>query len=604
MTIEELKRPERLDEDRIEALKALFPDAFPDGHFDVQTLKELLESPAESPVEGGEFYGLNWSGKRQARKLAVKPSEGTLAPMSGEGVKEESSKNIIIEGDNLEVMKTLLKAYAGRIKVIYIDPPYNTGKDFVYNDSYASDVRSYLLGTSQADLDGLLVSNPRLSGRFHANWLSMMLPRLRTARSLLREDGVIFVSIDDNEQHNLRLLLDEVFGGENFLAQFIWKSRQNKDNRTVTGASQDHEYIIAYGNRVYGDPRDENQYENPDNDPRGPWASANMVGLLPENERPNLHYDLENHKTGDIYTKPPMGWRYDKSTMRRLIDEDRILWPKKEGGRPRRKVFLKELSSDTAGISTVLDVDVFTRDGTSELESLFGERVLEFPKPTALIEKIIEQGFGNEDGMILDFFAGSGTTGQAVLQFNKKHKRNIEFILVQLEAAVPEGHAARDLGYDTISQITRNRIKRHIEQSGDTNAGFKAYKLAASNLRKWSAVTPSSLEALNGLDFSGSGVLVPNYKTQDVLTELMLLEGFPLDSRVEQSPDFDDVVHVVTHPERSYRLLVCLSTDTLMDGTVEAASRYSKDTFVCLESSLNDQLKLRLADAVENVKTL
>lgn len=601
--IEELKRPDRLDEDRIEAIKALFPEAFPDGRFNAQALKELLDDPNEAASHDTDFYGLKWPGKKQARKNAAISAKTTLAFENRDPQNSDDFKHFIIEGDNLEVMKILLKAYGGKIKVIYIDPPYNTGRDFVYNDNYFQKSVDYLSLSGQSDFEGLLVSNPKIGGRYHTNWLNMILSRIVIAKSLLTEDGTIFVSIDENEQANLRLLMDEVFGEENFIGQFIWKSRQNKDNRTVTGLSQDHEYVIAYGRKVSGDLRDTSQYTNPDNDSRGPWASANMVGLLPENERPNLHYDLINHKTGDVYPKPAMGWRYDINTMRRLIDEDRILWPRDLSGRPRRKVFLDELASNTTGISSVLDVGVYTKDGTEELEQLFGERVLEFPKPTALIEKIIQQGFGLEDGIILDFFAGSGTTGQATLQFNANNGRNIQFILVQLPVEIPVNHVARSLGYEKISDITKARIEKYLK-SENVNVSVGHLALVSSNLRKYRSEVISTIDGLATLDFSGSGTLIPDYKPQNVITEMMLLEGFPLESRIEQAPEFDDQVYVVSHPERSHRLLISLTADPLSDQTVEQASQYPKDTFICLESSLTDQSKIRLADAVAKVKTL
>jgi adenine-specific DNA-methyltransferase len=614
MTIEELKRPERLDEDRIEAIKTLFPEAFPDGHFDAQTLRELLESPAEPPVEGGEFYGLNWPGKRQARKLAVKPSEGTLAPVPGEGVDEDTTGNVIIEGDNLEVMRTILKSYAGRVKLIYIDPPYNTGDDFVYRDNYAEGVDQYLEATKQRDVEGLLVSNPKTSGRYHSQWLSMMLARLKIAKTLLSDDGIIVVSIDDNERDNLKILMDEVYGLENFIGSVVWKSRKSEDSRAVTGLSTDHEYMLIYRQTeegvLRGSEKDMSKFSNPDNDPRGPWRSADLTGLATIESRPNLHYTLVDPVTEIQFPPPEKGWRFERRTMEQKIAEGRILFPKVSSGRPRHKLFVNEMKSSFKNMSSVI-VDFTTGDGTKETNQIVGSGVFDFPKPSLMIARIIEQTTEPGD-IVMDFFAGSGTTGHAVLRLNAAGNGNRKFILTQLDVETNNNSTAKRAGFSTISEITREKLRKVSRLLKEVNApadslpdlGFRFLRLSRSNLRRWQPKTARDIHALDTLDFTGAGALVPDYRTRDVLTELMLLEGFPLDSRMEQSPEFDDEVHVVTHPERSYRLLVCLSTDTLSDATVEEAAKYPKDTFVCLESSLNDQLKIRLADAVENVKTL
>ena len=297
----------------VDQIKALFPEAVTAGKIDFDVLRQLLGSEVD---EHEEKYGLNWYGKRQARQLALTPSTATLRPCPKESVDWETTQNLMIEGDNLEVLKLLQKSYAGKVKLIYIDPPYNTGNDFVYPDDYQDNIRNYLELTGQTDGENRrLSSNTETSGRFHTDWLTMMYPRLKLAKYLLRDDGVTFVSVDDSELSTLRLVADDVFGEENFLACFVWKSRQNKDNRTVTGASVDHEYVICYGNSIRGDTRDKSQYSNPDNDARGDWTSANMVGIATVDRRPNLHYELVNPETGISYQCPEMGWRYDRDTM-------------------------------------------------------------------------------------------------------------------------------------------------------------------------------------------------------------------------------------------------------------------------------------------------
>jgi adenine-specific DNA-methyltransferase len=274
--------------------------------------------------------------------------------------------NVFIEGENLEVLKVLQKSYFGKIKMIYIDPPYNTGNDsFIYPDKFSETKDEYLKRIGDLSEEGYLLKegffrkNSKDGGHYHSNWLTMMYPRLYIARNLLKDDGVIFISIDDNEVHNLRMIMNEIFGEENFIAQFIWKSRLNKDNRNVTGASIDHEYILSYGRRLRGSERKLEQYQNPDNDPRGPWTSGNMVGLLPEDQRPNCHFNLINPKTKNNYGKPKMGWRYDKNTMKKLIDDDKIIWPAKSTGRPRRKLFLTELKDEYTGYSSINRIRLF-----------------------------------------------------------------------------------------------------------------------------------------------------------------------------------------------------------------------------------------------------
>ena len=283
---------------------------------------------------------------------------------------------------------------------------------------------------------------------------------------MLRDDGVIFVSIDDNEVHNLRKLMDEVFGEENFVGQFIWKSRQNKNNTTTTGASNDHEYIICYSKNntsraLHGSDRDASQYTNPDNDPRGDWASANMVGLHSEDKRPNCHYDLIDPKTGINYGKPQMGWRYDKKSMGRLIEEDRIIWPTSPDGRPRKKSFPSDISEVLPGFSSIVGVDIYTRTGTAEINSLFGNKFFDYPKPVDLIKQLINQGTNKSNNdIILDFFSGSGTTAHAVMQLNAEDGGNRRFICVQLPETTDEKSEAYKAGYQNICEIGKERIRR------------------------------------------------------------------------------------------------------------------------------------------------
>ncbi len=390
---------------------------------------------------------LHFKGKSfvQNHHLAVPYHE--LVPSKSKSLTKKVSlhDNVIIHGDNLKALKSLLPTYAGKVKCIYIDPPYNTGNEhWAYNDNVNSPMMQEWLGK--------VVDREDLTR--HDKWLCMMMPRLKLLRELLREDGVIFVSIDDNEVARLRMLMDEIFGEENFIAELIWKSRQNKDNRNLTGVSIDHEYILCFTKGGYtdeqvralrGTARKSEQYTNPDNDPRGPWSSSNMVGILPAHLRPNCHYDLIDPKTAINYGRPKMGWRYDKNTMSRLIAENRIIWPKKTSGRPRRKVFQKELRSSFTNLASIVGENIYTRHGTLELEQIFGKRILDFPKPSWLIKELVSQVAYEED-LILDSFAGSGTTAHAVLALNKEDGGNRKFILVEME--------------DYADKITAERVRR------------------------------------------------------------------------------------------------------------------------------------------------
>jgi adenine-specific DNA-methyltransferase len=345
---------------------------------------------------------------------------------------DPDSGNLLVQGDNLEALKALLPYYAGQVKCIYIDPPYNTGNEgWVYNDRVNSpQIRKWLEKTVGKEAEDL---------SRHDKWLCMMYPRLSLLREFLREDGAIFISIDDNEIHNLRLLLDEIFSPSNWIATFVWKRRQTTDSRNINGVSADHEYIICYGIssnvKFKGQRKDLSKYKNPDNDPRGPWMSDNLTGLADSTERPNLHYDIVNPKTGNVYKPhPARGWIYGRDRMLQLIEEDRILWPNRPNGRPRLKRFITDMQSQTTGYSTILQAKPNVA-GTKEQRQLFGEKVFAFPKPTDLVKLLIDQ-ISDDNSLILDSFAGSGTTGNAVLELNSADGGNRKFILVEMEPDV------------------------------------------------------------------------------------------------------------------------------------------------------------------------
>lgn len=353
--------------------------------------------------------------------------------------------NLLVQGDNLEALKALLPYYAGKVKCIYIDPPYNTGnEEWRYNDNVNSPEMKNWLG-NVVRREGEDLSR-------HDKWLCMMYPRLRLLREFLSQDGLLLVSIDDIEVGRLRLLLDEIFGSSAFVSQFVWKSRVSEDTRAITGVSTDHEYILCYSgrnlDRLRGTEKDTEKFSNPDNDSRGPWRSADLTGLADKDRRPNLHYDLIDPATGANYGCPPKGWRYDQSTMAKKISEGRILWPAKKDGRPRHKLFLNDMESLYKNISTVI-TSVSTGDGTREINEILGPNQFDFPKPSKLITLLLEQVIADEF-LVMDSFAGSGTTGHAVLDLNKRDGGDRKFILVEMDEAIAR-------------EVTSERLKRVID---------------------------------------------------------------------------------------------------------------------------------------------
>lgn len=475
----------------MEALHVFFPQCFTaDGKFDIERFKASL--PGDTEVTD-ETSGFTFLGKNYARMLTNMDTTTIIRPDNEHNALPENrdSKNVYISGDNLDALQHLVKSYYGKVKVIYIDPPYNTGSDgFVYNDKFNFTPQAL---AERLDIDeeraGRILSMTKRGSASHAAWLTFMLPRLTFARDLLTKNGVIFISIDDNEQANLKELCDEIFGEDCFVATFLWKKRQQVDSRTTNGASSDQDYLLCYGReetaRIRGKFSDKSKYSNPDNDPRGDWMSDNMVGLATESQRPNLHYDLTNPQTGITYKCPPTGWRYERSRMAELIANNEVLFPSSETGRPRRKKFLKDVQSEFTGFSTFFDT-VYSSQGTRELIELFdGNDYFDFPKPVDYIRQIIEQGIApsNEDDIIcLDFFSGSATTAQAVMELEATHQ-NLHYILVQIQEKYSENSDAYKAGYRTIDQIGMERIRRAAKKIKADNPlfagdlGFKHYTL-------------------------------------------------------------------------------------------------------------------------------
>ena len=587
-------------DDRLNELKQLFPEAFEDGVFNVDTLKELLgEHSTSNKVK--EHFGLNWVGKQDARKIASKPPTGTLRPCPGEGVNEDETENVFIEGENLEVLKILRKSYMGKIKMIYIDPPYNTGNDFIYNDSFADSTEDYLRKTGGKSDEGLLVSNPKSSGKYHANWLSFMYPRLRLAKDLLRQDGVIFISIDHHEFDNLKKICDEIFGEENFKSQIVWQKRYTRSNNTIEFTTV-VEYLLVYSKsdlfKVNLLPRTteaDNRYTNPDNDIRGMWKGASFLNPATIKQRPNLCYPITNPFTNEVTKPTKNAWRVGEEKFKQLLSEDRLYWGRdKKSKVPSVKMFLKDARGLTPINFFPHDYAGNTDDGTKELEDIMGGKYFENPKPTKLLKRLFQHALIDND-IVLDFFSGSGTSGQSVLSYQADINKKLTFILIQLPHQISTSHTAYQQGFRYISDITKERLRRAVLNI-DKNQGFKVFKQDTSTIYKWQEFDPDQDGALpdlfNNLEIAYKNPLQDGVTTQDFITEVILQEGFPLTSKQEEVVSG---IFRITHEWVPYTLYVTMLY-SFKDTDFNILQLQETDHFVCLDKAFegNDALKQEL----------
>jgi adenine-specific DNA-methyltransferase len=593
--------------DNIAALKALFPAAVADCRIDFDTLRQLLGDEVD---DGDERYGLNWPSKRRARRLALTPSTGTLRPAREDSVDWDTTRNLMIEGDNLEVLKLLQKSYAGKVKLIYIDPPYNTGNDFVYPDNYSDSLSNYLERTGQDDGGFKTTSNPESSGRFHADWLSMIYPRLLVASSLLKREGAIFVSCNDKESSRLALVMDEIFGEENFIAQIVWQRSKKGDAKLIAGV---HEYVLCYVRNkeaaisagIWRKPKDGAQevlayYKSlrdalgsdheavrrgmmewyrqlPDedarkshkhyswSDDRGLYFPDNFAG--PDDGRASRpRHDILHPVTGRSCKKPSTGWRWDEEKTKWALEQDppRIHFGSDESTIPNRKSYLHEIDSEPFS-------SVFYKDGraaTLEVESLVGKGVFPFPKNTDVIQELVSLTTTSND-IVLDFFAGSGTTGHAIMNLNATAEDNRRFVLVQL----PEATGRSD--YTTISAITRKRLsaagKRIREtMTKEADLGFRNYTLTSSNLRPWEPGEDLAADLLAAADN-----IVQGRTEDDLLTELLLKQGIDLTEPMVT----ETIAGAPVHAMGGGVLVVCLApvtaagAEALADGIADWIER-------------------------------
>ncbi len=617
MTITKLRPEFTFSQDRLNALRAIAPEAFADGKINRDALLEALGDYLEEDSQDAEHFGLFWPGKRQARRLASQPSTGTLRPAPGEGVNEATTRHIFIEGDNLEVLKLLQKSYAGRVKMIYIDPPYNTGNDFIYSDNFTQPVEEYLRATGQADETGrVLVTNTQAGGRYHSNWLNMMYPRLRLARNLLRDDGVIFVSIDDHEVHNLRVLMGEVFGEENFITTVIWQKVYSPKN-TARHFSEDHDYVVVYAkNGALWTPallprtaEMDARYGNPDNDPRGLWKPG---GLDARNPYSRGIYPI-TCPSGRVIAGPPSGsyWRVSEVKFREMDKDRRIWWGEDGNSVPSIKRFLSEVKQGRVPQTLWNYSEVgHTQEAKKELLDLVHfentDNVFDTVKPTRLLCRALQIGTEAEaDDIVLDFFAGSATTAHAVLKQNREDDGNRRFIMVQFPEPLPSPEPL----LKTIADIGKERIRRVIqrletEQSEKLPAdretpedlGFRVFKFGRSHYKAWYDFEGGDIADLQTLFDRFESPLVEGWRLEDVLVEVMLMEGFPLDSMAEVLPEFaSNTVTRVSSDLVAHRLFVCLD-EKVHDETIAALALDTEDVFICLDAALTDEAKVRLED--------
>lgn len=594
-----------LERENMDKLRAVFPECFAEGKLDIDKLLSLC---GEYISNDFEKYRFEWKGKADCLKLAQKRSTGTLRPCPDESVGWDTTRNLYIEGDNLEVLKLFQTTYFRKVKMIYIDPPYNTGNDFVYADDFADPMARYKEVTQQTTK-----SNPETMGRFHTNWLNMMYPRLRLAANLLRDDGVIFISIDDNEVDNLKKLCNETFGEENFLAQIVWEKRFTRSNNARMFASMT-DYILVYRKsetvsylRAPRTEKSDSIYSNPDNDPRGPWTSVSYVNPATRDQRPNLTYTIVNPITGKEVNHPTNAWKYEYEKHLTHVSENRLYWGEDgENTYPRLKKFLTEVEDGMVPVNLWKREEVGTTDGASkDLSALMGGKVFDFPKSVELIKTMVQIAASDKDSIILDFFSGSATTAHAVIQLNAEDGGNRQFILVQLPEVCDEKSEAYKAGYKNICEIGKERIRRAgakilaeaeaqhqqlqlgQEEKPLPDVGFRVFKLDTTNLKTWDAtpIEDGQVDILYDRMNQMVQQVKPERTDMDMVCEVMLKLGVPLTYPITQIELNGKTAYSVGDDAL---LLVCLAPNIAPED-VEAMANYAPGRIVIArESFAND----------------
>lgn len=592
-----------LENANMEKLKSVFPECFAEGKLDIDKLLSLCGEYIDNDFEK---YKFEWKGKSECLRLAQKRSTGTLRPCREESVNFDDTENVYIEGDNLEVLKLLQTAYYNKIKMIYIDPPYNTGNDFVYEDDFADPMARYKEVTQQTTK-----SNPETMGRYHTNWLNMMYPRLRLAANLLRDDGVIFISIDDNEVFNLKKVCDEVFGEENFVGNVIWE-RAFAPKNDAKYFSASHDYILVYAKNITDFkigklPRTEEanaRYSNPDNDPRGPWTADNLTV-----KTYSASNDYPITTPGGRVVNPSHGscWRVSKERFQELVEDNRVYFGDEGNNVPRLKRFLSEIQSGMTPTTLWKFQEVgHNQEGRQELKKVFdGKGYFDGPKPTRLMNRVLQIANVKDNDIVLDFFSGSATIAHAVMLYNKENKHSLKYLCVQLPEKCDEKSEACKDGYKNICEIGKERIRRAgkkiLEEKGDQIAigdeekkpldiGFKVFKLDTSNLKLWdnTIITgENQIELFTERMNSMIDSMKDDRTDMDVVYEVMLKMGVPLDVPVQYIEINEKIVYIVGE----FLLMIALF-DNITAEDIESIAAYAPAKIICAESSFKDDSAL------------
>lgn len=575
-----------IEQANMDKLKAVFPECFAEGKLDIDKLLSLCGEYIDNDFEK---YKFEWKGKAECLRLAQKRSTGTLRPCPEESVNFDTTQNLYIEGDNLEVLKLLQTAYYRKIKMIYIDPPYNTGNDFVYEDDFADPMARYKEVTRQTTK-----SNPETMGRYHTNWLNMMYPRLRLAANLLRDDGVIFISIDDNEVTNLRKVCDEVFGEENFVIQISWRRTDNQPN--IGNVARVKEYIICYSKNITNvtlgklplSDKAKNEYRYQDD--RGYFRRA----ILLDKTRGRYYYSIKT-QSGNVLNGP---WMKTEEEFKRLDAEGLIYWTSGGDEQPYGKIYLDEKKGQIPNDFWGIEFGTNQR-ASLEVEKLFEKRCFDFPKPVSLIQTLIRLG-SNKDDIILDFFSGSATTAHAVMQLNAEDGGNRQFIMVQLPEMCDEKSEAYKAGYKNICEIGKERIRRAGKKLTETDGqiklgeeakqpldvGLKVYKLDTSNLKTWDAA-PIEDDDLLTLYNRMNGMIhrvKPDRTDLDMVYEIMLKLGVPLTYSVQKIDSNGKSAYTVGE---DCLLLICLA-ENVQPEDVEMMAEYAPAKIIISRDSFAD----------------
>ena len=610
-------------DENIKKIAELFPNCLterldengkPEAAIDFDMLRqELSKDIVEGPEERYQFTGPD---KRNAIRLSNAPTTDTLRPCREESVDFDNTQNLYIEGDNLEVLKLLRENYLGKVKMIYIDPPYNTGNDFVYNDDFAQTTGDYIHNSGQEDEEGnRLVANTESNGRFHTDWLNMIYPRLKVAKDLLSEDGVIFISIDDNEVENLKKVCNEVFGESNYKSQIAWQKRYTRSNNTIDFTTV-VEHILVYSrsgqfvvNLLPRTDEADNRYSNPDNDPRGSWKGASFLNPATPSQRPNLCYPITNPNTGEITYNTDHAWRRSKEVYDQLQNEGKLYWGIDGKSKvPSIKMFLSEARGLTPINFWDQEYAGNTDNGSAELFDLMQTKVFDFPKPVKLLKRVLEHGT-SKDSVILDFFSGSATTAHAVMQLNAEDGGNRKFIMVQLPETTDEKSEAYKAGYKNICEIGKERIRRAgkiikdnldnkdnsstgpsnpslfdeekscpklSELSPKLDIGFRVLKLDSSNMQD---VYYSPEQFNENLLFEDN--IKHDRTDEDLLFQAMIELGIELSAKIEQREIAGKTVWNVAD---NY-LMACFDKDVNETAITEIARQHPY-YFVLRDSSL------------------